>query len=677
MAWGGPRTGSEATLSDRVVSYRIHARLDPLAHTIEGRQQLTWRNRSAREVRAVYLHLYLNAFEGEGSTFMTEKRNLGFEFRSDVPIKPGDWGHTELKKVAQAGTAVPWYFVQPDGGPATDHTVVRLDLPQPVAAGASTTLDIEFFNQLPRVLARTGHFGTFHLVGQWFPKIGVLELPGERGATEPRWNVHEFHLHSEFYADFGLYDVSIDVPDGYTVGATGEETEAPVKANGRTVHRFVQGDVHDFAWTADKRTAPPLEGSYTGEGSPTVKVRVLFPPEYAHNAAPALKATLDALAYFSRTLGPYPYRTVTVVIPPFNAGEAGGMEYPTFFTADSFAQADPGTLPAYALDFVTIHEFGHGYFYGILASNEFEEPMLDEGLNQYWNLRMIRERGQSIDIATRFSKRLGVGTSISAFAADRLNAGLQDPADGLGKNSWERLSSRSFGSVYSRTATAMHELEERIGSDALERSFKAYYARWKFRHPAIADLRDVLAETSGQPGVVDEIFNRHVYAATKVDDRVEKIVSEEVLPLKGTVQANGRWTELTEDAQEELVEKQREAWKKAHPDAKADDPGPFAYRTTVTLRRRGAAVAQTLVVRFKDGSSETVVWNDNESWARFAWVKPAKAVSAELDPQRQHSLDASLLDNGRVLKPDRRAARRLATDAGGLWQAVLALVATL
>ena len=148
-AWGGARSGSEATLSDRVVDYHIEARLDPEAHTIEGRQQLAWRNRSDREVRTVYLHLYLNAFEGEGSTFLTEKRELGFEFRTDVPIKDGDWGHIELRKVEQQGASVPWRFVHPDGGPQTDHTVVRLDLPVPVAAGASTRLDIDFCDRLP------------------------------------------------------------------------------------------------------------------------------------------------------------------------------------------------------------------------------------------------------------------------------------------------------------------------------------------------------------------------------------------------------------------------------------------------------------------------------------------------------------------------------------------------
>ena len=96
---------------------------------------------------------------------------------------------------------------------------------------------------------------------------------------------------------------------------------------------------------------------------------------------PMIKDGVKALKYFSDTLGPYPYKTVTVVIPPFNATEAGGMEYPTFFTAEGYSEVVPNTMSSYLLDFVTIHEFGHGYFFGLLGSNEFEEPMLDEGLN--------------------------------------------------------------------------------------------------------------------------------------------------------------------------------------------------------------------------------------------------------------------------------------------------------
>ncbi|MET3106609.1 hypothetical protein AAKU67_001319 [Oxalobacteraceae bacterium GrIS 2.11] len=675
-AWGGPRKGNEATLSDRVVNYDIQASLDPVKHTVDGQEKLSWRNRSDKEVRSIYMHLYLNAFEGNSSTFYSEKKTHGFEFRSDVPTKDGDWGHIDLEKVMQGGANVSWTFVHPDDGPQTDHTVVRFDLPTPVPAGATTTLDINFHDQLPRVVARTGYFGTFHLVGQWFPKIAVLELPGERGATETRWNAHEFHLHSEFYADYGNFDVRLTVPKDYTVGATGEEQGAPVEAAGKTTHHFVQGDVHDFAWTADNRTAKPLEGVYKGEGSPEVKVTVLYPPEYKASAAPALQATIDALGYFSKTLGPYPYKTVTAVIPPYNATEAGGMEYPTFFTAEGYEKVEQGTLNQFALDFVTIHEFGHGYFYGLLGSNEFEEPMLDEGFNDYWDFRMIRERGQLIHLTVPFLKMLGIDQTTTGFEAERLGAMNHDPADPTGANSWDRYSTSSYGSVYARTATTMRDLEEELGKDVMERAFKQYYATWKFRHPGIGDFQAVLSEVSGKPDVVARAFSQQVYSTQAMDDRVDKLSSEEVLPEQGTSKINGKWVEATEEQTEELIEKQRKEWKKAHPDAK-EGTGPFPFLTTVTLRRKGVAVPQTLVVHFADDSKETVVWNDNQRWARYSWVKPVKAVSAEIDPDQMHYLDGDKLNDSRTLKGSYTSARRWTSELATLIQFIISSIATL
>lgn len=675
-AWGGARTGSEATLSDRVVRYDIQATLDPVKHTIDGKQKLTWRNRSAQPVCAVYLHLYLNAFESANSTFMTEQRNLNFSFRSDVPIEDGDWGYSKLNRVQQNGQAVRWRFVQPDGGPSTDRTVVRLDLPQPVAPGASTTLDIDFFNQLPRVTARTGYYGTFHLVAQWFPKIGVLELPGERGATAPRWNVHEFHMHSEFYADFGEYDVRITVPKGYTVGSTGEETGKAVEAGGKITHRFVQNDVHDFAWTADNRYAKPLDGVYEGPGSPRVKVRVLYPPEYESNAQPALQATIDSLAYFSRTLGPYPYKTVTVVIPPFNAQEAGGMEYPTFFTASSYKNVDTDTLARFGLDFVTIHEFGHGYFYGILASNEFEEPMLDEGLNEYWDQRMLRERKQRLHVTNPLLKRLGFAPSFAGFDYERIGAMTDNPADALGQNSWNRMSSRSYGTVYSRTATTMHDLEQRVGTPAMERAFKLYYARWKFRHPSIADFREALIEGTGKREMVEQAFAQQVYATRKVDDSIAQFSSKEALPVPGYVERGGKRIEVTGKALDKAIADKRKAWKEKNPKAKEGE-GPFPYRTTVLVRREGADVPQVLRVTFADGSSEMVRWSGTQPWQRFSWVKRSKAVSAQLDANGDINLDSDKLDDGRTLESDRSATRRWTGDIAAVLQNLFAMLVSL
>jgi hypothetical protein len=677
-AWGGERTGTEPTLSDRVVSYTIDASLDAAKHAVTGKEHMTWRNRSDRPVSSVYFHMYLNAFQNEGSTFFTERKLLTAHGRArgNAVLEKGQWGGIRLQSVAQNGAPLKWSFVHPDGGPATDETVVRIDLAQPVPAGGTLALDIDFLSQLPRVVERTGWWGDFNLVGQWFPKIGVLELPGERGATQVRWNVHEFHFASEFYADFGSYDVHLTVPSDYTVGAVGKLEGTPEQKGGTTTYHYVQNDVHDFAWVAAKGYKT-LDGAYTGPGSPKVAVRVIYPPEYAASAAPSLKSSIDSIAYFSRTLGAYPYETLTVVVPPYNAQEAGGMEYPTFFTSEGFKQIEPGTMDETFSDFVNIHEFGHGYFYGILASNEFEEPILDEGLNEYWDNRMLRERKEDLVVASPFTKWLGITPHVSGFAFERLSATLFHPADPLAQNSWDRLSISSYGTVYSRTATAMHDLEERLGRPALEKAFKLYYQRWHFRHPSVADFRAALIDSSGDAKDVDAIFNQYVYGTAFIDDKVADIDTREVLPQAGVTWKDGKRNEVDAKELDQQIDKQRSDWAKAHKDAKPGAPGPFPWHSTVTVRRDGVPAPELLRVSFEDGTHQDVVWNDDRRWARFDFVKPSKVVSAELDPDQHNLLDRDRLNNSLSSKSDGAAARRWTADVAALLQSFYSLLATM
>jgi hypothetical protein len=677
-AWGGPRGDHPVTLSDQVVSYTIQASLDPATHTVDGKQTMTWRNRSNQPVSKIYLHMYLNAFEGPGSTFFTERRMFSGSghSRGNASLKKGEWGYIELNKVQQGGQAVSWRFVQPDGGPKTDKTVVELDLPQPVPAQGTLSLDIDFHDQLPRVVERTGWFGDFHLVGQWFPKIAVLELPGERGATAPRWNAHEFHYQSEFFADYGNFDVKLTVPKGYTVGAVGEEQGAPVENGGKVTHHFVQTDVEDFAWVA----APGYKvqrTSWTGPGSPKVDVQVIYPPEYEASAQPVMKATTDSLTYFSDTLGPYPYKTVTAVVPPYNADEAGGMEYPTFFTAEGYNKVTPDTVSQYAIDFVTIHEFGHGYFMGILGSNEFEEPMLDEGMNEYWDDRMLVDRKQDIVATTALLGKIGIAPRMNPFEAERLSGvlGIGTPSDSLDANSWDRMSSSSYGSVYSRTAATMRTLENLLGHDVMGKAMKVYYERWKFRHPDAADLRDALAEGSGKPDLVNAIFASQVYGTDKVDASVVSIDSEEQVPRAGTELRDGKRITLSDKDIDKQIDDARATWKKTHKDAKHG--GPYPWLSTITVRRTGAAVPRTVLIRFADDSSETVHWDDASRWKRFTFLKPVEAVSATVDPGQKIYLDANSINDSRTTKADGSASRRWSADVASFFQSFFALVGSL
>ena len=132
-------------------------------------------------------------------------------------------------------------FIAPDDGNPDDQTVMAVPLPQPIAPGATATIEVEWTAHVPRTFARTGAIGNFFFIAQWFPKLGVLQEDG--------WNCHQFHASTEFFSDFGVYDVSLTVPGGWPLGATGVEGERCENTDGTTTYRYYQEDVHDFAWT--------------------------------------------------------------------------------------------------------------------------------------------------------------------------------------------------------------------------------------------------------------------------------------------------------------------------------------------------------------------------------------------------------------------------------------------
>ena len=116
-----------------------------------------------------------------------------------------------------------------------------------------------------------------------------------------------------------------------------------------------------------------------------VDVILLMQPEHLPQTERYLRAAMLAIKWFGLRYGRYPYRTLTIVDPAPGAGGSGGMEYPTFITAGSHALLNrTGRSTACALpEEVTVHEFGHQFWQGLVANNEFEEAWLDEGINSY------------------------------------------------------------------------------------------------------------------------------------------------------------------------------------------------------------------------------------------------------------------------------------------------------
>lgn len=405
------------TQSDRVVSYRIEATLHPSARMIQGRETITWRNESHQPVGDLWFHLYLNAYKNNRTTLM---REAGPEEQRRKPLTKREWSWIDVEAIrtAEGEDLKPsMEFVRPDDANPDDETVMRVTLPAPVPPAGSVSVEVAWTGRFPEgFTARNQAKDDFFMGVQWFPKLGVFEEERVRGKGTGKWgwNCHQFHASSEFYADYGAYDVSLTFPSEYRgtaglpIGASGELVGEPTdSADGKSLTvRYRVEDVHDFAWTADpdfvveRRTFEPERQPDASEEeriaralgrareeialSP-VKVTLLLQPEHADQADRHFRAVFAALYYFGLWYGRYPYPTLTVVDPPYGSS-AGGMEYPTLITGGT-----DWLLAKRRLDpeGVLVHEFGHQFWFGLVGNNEFEHAWLDEGFNTYSTSKVL------------------------------------------------------------------------------------------------------------------------------------------------------------------------------------------------------------------------------------------------------------------------------------------------
>ena len=349
-------------------------------------------------------------------------------------------------------------FIHPDDDNVDDKTVVEVHLPRPVGPNESITFKISFHDQFPEVIARTGYKRDYLLAGQWFPKIGVW--------WKNAWNCHQFHASTEFFADFGTYDVKLTLPANFNVGATGVQTSEADNSDGTKTLTFKAEDVHDFAWTADPTTKFVEDSVQISSG--TVKIRLLMQPGHMASAPRYMQALKGTMHKFDEWYGPYPYAQITVVDPPHGGGASGGMEYPMFITADTaWWMFDGFKLP----EVVTEHEFGHQYWYGMVATNEFEEAWLDEGINQYSECKVmdcaLRQRRDFLNTRAATASERGF---------DRVGyIGVAD-LDPMTRRGWQFVNFNSYGGItYSKTALVLLTLEHIIGEQKVRHAQRLYF----------------------------------------------------------------------------------------------------------------------------------------------------------------------------------------------------------
>lgn len=566
-------------LSDRIVEYHMSVQLDPDNKTLQGAQAITWENPGSKPVSELYFHMYPNAFQSKRTTFNKES---GGKLRQDEMTKDsfGRMDITSIRAEDGLDLSSTLQFVQPDDGNKQDQTLVKVRLPKAVNPGERTTLKLNFSVQLPRVFARMGYKDDFVMAGQWFPKLAVYEPKGTRGRTEEGWNLHQYHGNSEFYADFGIYNVRIQVPSTYTVAATGFPTKPASDDGKKKTYSFYADDVHDFAWAASPEFVY-AEEPFSTPNIPGVKIKLYLDPAHKDLKDRYFYAAKRALAKYSEWYGTYPYSTLSIVVPPDGANGAGGMEYPTLVTG----WAASGNTSGFGLERVIVHEIGHQYWYGMVASNEFEEAWLDEGFTSY---------AEDMVMESEFGEKPNLPLESSYMTT---------PAP-LKQDAWRYENHSHYAdNVYIRAKLVLKGIEDQIGKKQMQKVLRTYFERWKFRHPSTMDFQKTLEDVTSTSW--SGFFDQFVYGGLMADYSIDQVQSKKV---------------------------------------KRD--GELVYEHSVLVRKLGGSYKDVPVqFHFSDGSTVERAWAGTDSQVLFTLISNFPLEWVVIDPAHTLVLENKRINN--------------------------------
>ena len=606
-------------LSPRIVSYQIQAKLDWPQKALSGAETLSWRNPGTIMVSELPLHLYLNAFKGPSSIFMKESdghlRGDGMGPEND----PGSWGYCQLVSVKMDGRAL-------EGHAGEDETVWWVKLPRPVAPGETVRLDIAWNDRFPRVFARSGWadgadpaHSAFLMAGQWFPKVGVL-----MGET---WHCDAYHGETEFFSDFGVYDVEINAPVGMRIASVGQEIDYKDPKSGavsdvwpdaadpkREIYKAHAEDVHDFSFAAKFALAWDIDVSIYRN----VEVRIYYEPD-AVNMIPRLRRAVQAgLRWSSEWYYPYPYPVLTVVAPPLpDAKGADGMEYPTLITAGT-PVFDPVGFREEP-EVTAVHEFGHQYFYGMLASNEVDEAWLDEGMNSWFTARAMDQSYHAL----LDSRRFYIPTDVQEWGG----YWDQPSSDPLSRKGYQAENGEAYYVIaYAKPVMVLNQLEALLGKPVMDEVMRAYTKEMAFKHTTRGDFKRIAERVSGRD--LTKFWQDFVEGTGVLDYRIAQVGAEDV--------TQGGWME--------------KGGKMVFAAPQPASPGRTGF---ITIERRGDIRAPiTLWVRLDSGEERRMAWDGEDRWITYRFDSPVKA--AILDPDGNYPMLKDHLHASYTEQPARR-----------------------
>jgi hypothetical protein len=467
--------------------YRIDAELVPQTNQLNGRESVRYFNRSPDTLRTVWMYLNQNLFAPGAPRTEATPVTSGMEL-----LRVAAWGETLAKRDAGPGYTV-------------EGTLLRVALPRPLAPRDSLDMDLAWAFQVPPDGApREGTTGDVFMIAYWYPQFAVYDDVGG-------WQRDPYLGTGEFYSDFADYDVTLRVPQGWLVGATGELTNPAEVLSAQTRGRLADArrgvgivhvvrdedrgagatkatttgfdgvltwtyrahNVRDFAFGASRSfvwdAAAAVVGDRDGDRrADTTIVNTLYRPE-ARRWAWGRSAEFEraSIEFLSRYLWPYPWSQMTALEGP---ASCGGMEYPML----TCIGGPRDTLSLYS---VQVHETGHMWFPMQVGSDERRFAWQDEGLTRFDQAQGMQDffRGYDREAVSR--------EAYLAFARTGGEVPVMRPADQF------PAGTPAYGiATYDKTATALVALRAVLGDTTFHSALRTYGLRWLYKHPTPYDF---------------------------------------------------------------------------------------------------------------------------------------------------------------------------------------------
>jgi len=528
---------SQDYFQQKVDTY-IDVELDDENHILRGFEKMVYHNNSPSDLNKIIIHLWPNAYKNSNTNLAKQKYSDGstlFKYADSI-----DLGYIDSLDFKVNGYKVEWEFLN------EEIDISEIYLKKPLNPGDSIVITTPFRVKIPSgKFSRLGHIGQSYQITQWFAKPAVFDKNG--------WHPMSYLDQGEFYSEFGNYDVSITIPKNYILMATGDlqnaeeldflnkkaeitsqlikENRLPVRdsfgrkdmsfpksSTEKKTLRFVQKNVHDFAWFTDKRYHV-LKGELDLNNR-KITSWALFTNNEAKLWRRSIEYINDATRYFSKWVGEYPYNHVTAVDGTISAG--GGMEYPNITVIGRSGNSK-------SLETVIVHEVGHNWYYGILGSNERDNAWMDEGLNTYIEIRYMEEKypnGYFRKKDSTENKSRGISLNISLedkelqHIAYQFNASRNyDQPLVMGSKDFTQM---NYGAmVYSKTGIGFHYLKAYLGEELFDNCMNEYFNQWKFKHPNPDDIKIVFETVCGEN--LDWFFEDYIKTTKKTDYSLKKI----------------------------------------------------------------------------------------------------------------------------------------------------------